>query len=1779
MKKKLLSTRKRNYKTRMAMALAFALTLSLSSPTLTGIAAYAAQVPVNEELAIPFGQMAEYDAEQGIGVVWGDAGYELYTVTISCEANGYEQVYADQTLGYHWYPDSYAAGEYLIEIQGKQGDELSNSCTATVTVAGDAASDGSGQEEPVEGGTGESETGEGEQVQGINVLEKGNWDFWTGEGGAGELTDKGNGDVDVRVDATGWQNFAVQYTHALNLVEGETYHLTGDFYCDEDAVVFINVQESVGWSSILSESPYRLEIKAGEVAHLDITTNAAGANFAENGKLAFMFGDGTGNAGKTITVSNIGLYGAYVEPETNEGGEGSEGEAETPELPGSMEAAFTLDNVNNELTKNAWDFWTGEGGAGTFSTNDDGAGVVKIDAEGGQQWAVQLPQALNLTEGKTYKLSGDFYSEEDAVVLINIQETLGWYSIIEGNPYRLELKGGEVTHLNVTTSAATANFESAGKIALMFGNGTGNAGKTVTIANLALIDTDAAEVGNGGEVSGDNLLTADGWDFWTGEGGAGSITDKGNGDADVKVDAEGGQVYAVQYTHLLNLAEGETYTLEGDFYCEDDAKVFVNLQESLSWASILDPSPYTLDIKGGETTHLELHTAAATANFVTDGKLALMFGNGSGNAGKTITVTNMSLKADGKVPSGGSAEKGNEYDFNNPENDTYNYADPGTSKDGYDLIWADEFDGNYEGGNVDESTGLNLDNWYPQWGDGSTDCGNTGWGNRELQCYTGNSKNIGVNEDLSGDGVGDGVLRITAAYEPGYVYAGESAKNYTSARLRTTKGTEALFSTTYGYVEARMSLPQTAGAWPAFWMLPQSNDIYGNWPVSGEIDIMETCGAFKNEKDNIACGTLHWGVPSHTYKGSGYVDLFSPYTYFHTYAIDWKPGEITWYYDGVAINTLSTWESAISGASSSLGFDAPFDMPFHMLLNLAVDSGQFGGGVNAAAFHDDINMYVDYVRVYQRSDGYADSVTRAASGAGNENWADLAGINQITEIKSDNIETCVGGGMDDAAAEMDKWYLSYQNDATDAKIAPYKDADGKDWAKVTVNTPGSNDYSVQLIGHYNAKKGYVYKVSFDAYGTGSILGKEVNCDAKEWKGWSAYGIQTFKLTNTPSKYSYVFQQTEDFDRCRIEFNLGARGSGDVYVSNVKVEIVDPEEIGSSSEGPREPLANGNIIYNGSFDQGDLHLGFWNATNGTTVVVPRFTTQALKDGDKSVVDVASKTNYENIDGGVKFYERRAQISSENGKSPAVYQPGLNLKADNYTVKFDMFSAEDTVVKASVYSLEMNGDAVALGKELGSAAASYSKDSGVRTYTLTFATKEDAENAALVLTFGKGAGVQLDNVFMKGENQASAVDEYPLNNESGYRGDNGSGGEIALETADGVVTMAGIVSGGTWYTPQLASSDFKLVAGQTYKLSFDYKLTGNSNNTFQYIIQENGGSWHVYDGSEKTVTYDPANGEFNSYERVFTADTTIDGVHLNFGFGNSAAAGDLAFSFKNARIDLVKGSDGGTGSNDAEDVDDDNFDVDTGKEPGKEPVTEPVTEPVNGGETGDNENNNEPGEGTETGSGNEGHSGSGNGSEQGTTPGGSGSGQPSGGNTSGGSSSSDSGSSSSGSGSSSSDSGSTSSQPANGGGSVLGAGRANETAPAASQSGTTVASAGKAASASASKSSKSNSSSKSSNNSETTTTEPETVGTVETAPAEDTKETPAVEEAVTDNTDNTQTTETVTDNTKTIEENKTAISDKPASGGISDVLKYVLLGVLGVAVVGGAAAYTFFVRKRV
>ena len=75
-------------------------------------------------------------------------------------------------------------------------------------------------------------------------------------------------------------------------------------------------------------------------------------------------------------------------------------------------------------------------------------------------------------------------------------------------------------------------------------------------------------------------------------------------------------------------------------------------------------------------------------------------------------------------------------------------------------------------------------------------------------------------------------------------------KNFTSSKIVTRD--KRIFK--FGPIDFRAKLAQGQGIWPVFWMLPQ-HSIYGTWPKSGEIDIMEMIG--KDPAKNY--GTLHFG--------------------------------------------------------------------------------------------------------------------------------------------------------------------------------------------------------------------------------------------------------------------------------------------------------------------------------------------------------------------------------------------------------------------------------------------------------------------------------------------------------------------------------------------------------------------------------------------------------------------------------------------------------------------------------------------------------------------------------------------------------------------------------------------------------------------------------------------------------------------------------------------------------------------------------------------------------
>ena len=1104
--------------------------------------------------------------------------------------------------------------------------------------------------------------------------------------------------------------------------------------------------------------------------------------------------------------------------------------------------------------------------------------VITADSFGWNgEWGLQYAvQNLGLEDNAEYLIEFDIASTIDKKVFVKIND--------EGEGFltrTLELKAGESCRFSETVACGVwAEKQIIFGLGQMAGEETNLAG-VITIENMRVVKP--------GEEQAFINLQAEHTEFyfgteWSGAAGEG-VEDGAKAVIDFTSFGWNGE-WGAQYTVSdLALIDNAVYVFEFDIVSTIDKRVVVKVNDEGEGFLFR-----TLELRANEPLHFEETVACGTwsPKQVIFG-LGQMAGEDADMAG-VITIGNMVFT---EIRGEDEAEAG-EYDFARAaENLAGDYPDPGKAPvEGYELIWADEFDGSYGSAAVDAQTGLNLDNWSYQLGDGTTDCGNPGWGNRELQAYTDRAENIAVNEDLSGDGTPDGLLRITAAHEAaGYVYGTESSKNYTSARIRTTRPDSELFNATYGYIEARMSLPAAQGAWPAFWMLPQSTRIYGGWPVSGELDIMETVGSFGDGIHNRACSTLHWGVPDHVYKGSGYTALRSDITCFHTYGVDWKPGEITWYYDGEPIYTIRNWASGKPGASDKYSFDAPFDQPFYLLLNLAVDSGQFGGAANRASFDGKINMYVDYVRVYQAKEGYAAFADPAAGEAAGGDWQDYAGQNQIAEI------TAIGENMgDESTVDKAGWFLSCNANGTGgAATASLEDG----WAVIDISEAGTQDYSVQLIGHYDAKAGYAYRVSFDAYAGGNMAGRTVICDAKEWRGWSAYGILSFSLEDEAVPVSYTFMQNEDFENCRIEFNLGARGTGSVHIGNVRVEIVDPASLGGESDF-RKPLANGNVIYNGSFDQGSRHTGYWRTLDGTALTVPRYTTRALSDADVSVVDVASRTNHEGVEGGVKYYERRARISG--GSMPGIYQPGFRAPAGRYALTFDMYCDREVPVLAKICTADEDGS---LGDCVLGASIVYGASDGLRHFTWNFELEGDIENAALCLQFdtAEDVEVQIDNVFLINAELGESLQPHPVNSETSWSGDTGTGSGYPLEKKENVYT-ARAVSGGTWYSPQFMSDTFTLVADREYVFRADFKLEGKSNRKVKYIIQEAGGSWHVFTGVTE-VTYDPAAADEDGFCRCecrFIANATMDTVHVIFGLGDSEASG-AQFSFRNVTLDMA------------------------------------------------------------------------------------------------------------------------------------------------------------------------------------------------------------------------------------------------------------------------------------
>jgi beta-glucanase (GH16 family) len=247
--------------------------------------------------------------------------------------------------------------------------------------------------------------------------------------------------------------------------------------------------------------------------------------------------------------------------------------------------------------------------------------------------------------------------------------------------------------------------------------------------------------------------------------------------------------------------------------------------------------------------------------------------------------------------------------------------DAPASYPGYTLAWADEFNG----------TSLNPSDWSFENGDGCpTICG---WGNNELEYYTNRPENLFFQS---------GKMIIEARKE------NYSGKSYTSSKI-LTRGKKVF---KYARIDIRAKLPQGKGIWPAFWLLPQNN-VFGGWPKSGEIDLMEMIG----HEANRSYGTLHFGPgPASTQLGGNFTlpsGIFNDE--FHVFSLEWKQNQIKWLIDG---NIYSTHTSTEFGTNNY-----PFNEDFFLIFNMAV-GGNWPGSPDAATYFPQW-LIVDYIRVYQ----------------------------------------------------------------------------------------------------------------------------------------------------------------------------------------------------------------------------------------------------------------------------------------------------------------------------------------------------------------------------------------------------------------------------------------------------------------------------------------------------------------------------------------------------------------------------------------------------------------------------------------------------------------------------------------------------------------------------------------------------------------------------------------------------------------------------------------------
>ena len=417
---------------------------------------------------------------------------------------------------------------------------------------------------------------------------------------------------------------------------------------------------------------------------------------------------------------------------------------------------------------------------------------------------------------------------------------------------------------------------------------------------------------------------------------------------------------------------------------------------------------------------------------------------------------------------------------------------------------------------------------------------------------------------------------------------------YTSALLQTRNA----ISWCYGRVEARIKMPAGAGFVPAFWMMPADN-MYGWWPCSGEIDIMEHP---TTEIDKIY-GSAHARAYSY-FTGSApktkSVQVPDAESAFHTYAIEWSADRIDFYVDQTMYHTVSndhagphTW---------------PFDRPFYVILNLAVGGGWVGNPGPSTVFP--AMMEIDYVRVYQSLDEIgitgSDFLPSSATGVSYAVPA-VSGATYAWSVPA-GAQIAAGQGTRQILVDWGKagGNLGVTISATGGSVAPtypvvvsnnllknpgiekgvkywngtgYAPAQatfdldsmamvpGNHWLKGVVTTSGANPWEAQFTqSGFALGSGKQYEVRLKA--KADVPGRPISVSLINALTYSWYGGATLTLSDAWKEYTFRVVPNQNAVGS-FNIDIGAQ-AGTYYLDDLSLVDLSPQVGVETQAGPNVP---------------------------------------------------------------------------------------------------------------------------------------------------------------------------------------------------------------------------------------------------------------------------------------------------------------------------------------------------------------------------------------------------------------------------------------------------------------------------------------------------------------------------------------------------------------------------------------------------------------------------------